>query len=452
MAIPNDTPLPPTRSSRKGRRFLWACLGLVVCLTLARGAFFRGWLAPVRIAGGSMAPLVSGEHFACVCPDCGESFACDGRVETAPETIVCPNCGKRWDRPDGAALPGDCVLVDRWPYLFRAPERGDLIALRLTPDAEDWVLKRVVGLPGETMAIRQGEVYADGRLLQKSLDELRQLAVPVYDDRHRPASLPDPPRWISEGGDAWERTPTGYRCRADAGPGFAWLTYQHWRGFAAPGPRTAVSPIVDHYGYNQVLSRSLNPVRDLLLRCEVVLPGATTARFQLTRECVVEVSATRQSVRVLIGEEIASEAFFSGIQPGRQFKLEAAICDHRVLVGIGQKTIAQCDYPGTAATPAAGQASEPKDEQPDAMPDQPALAIGCRGGAMQVSDLRIARDLYYLDAAGLGRPWQAEQPLGSDEYFVLGDNCPVSQDSRHWPAGTITRHSLIGRVLQFSAP
>jgi signal peptidase I len=53
-------------------------------------------------------------------------------------------------------------------------------------------------------------------------------------------------------------------------------------------------------------------------------------------------------------------------------------------------------------------------------------------------------DVHYLDPAGLPRDWTAPAPLAADEYFLLGDNQPVSIDSRHW--GGINRKAILGLV------
>jgi signal peptidase I len=65
----------------------------------------------------------------------------------------------------------DYVIVDRVSYLFSQPKRGDLVAFRATGimgiEADDEILfvKRLVGLPGEKIEIRDGHIFADGRLL-----------------------------------------------------------------------------------------------------------------------------------------------------------------------------------------------------------------------------------------------------------------------------------------------
>jgi signal peptidase I len=70
----------------------------------------------------------------------------------------------------------DHVVVDRMSYHFNEPRRGDLIVfdtskIRGIPRYENvdqnHFVKRLVGLPGETIEIRDGAIYADGRLLSE---------------------------------------------------------------------------------------------------------------------------------------------------------------------------------------------------------------------------------------------------------------------------------------------
>ena len=52
-------------------------------------------------------------------------------------------------------------------YPFQVPRRGDMVILRSTLNAKDDYIKRVIGLPGETIEIRGGNVFINGRLLQE---------------------------------------------------------------------------------------------------------------------------------------------------------------------------------------------------------------------------------------------------------------------------------------------
>ncbi len=75
--------------------------------------------------------------------------------------------------PSGSMEPtlnvGDRLLVNKLSYHFHSPRRGDIVVFKkpaddTTPGITDLV-KRVVGLPGETISARDGQVYINGRLL-----------------------------------------------------------------------------------------------------------------------------------------------------------------------------------------------------------------------------------------------------------------------------------------------
>ncbi len=52
----------------------------------------------------------------------------------------------------------DYLIVDELVYDFTAPARGDVIVFRYPPDPSIFYIKRIIGLPGETVSINQGRV------------------------------------------------------------------------------------------------------------------------------------------------------------------------------------------------------------------------------------------------------------------------------------------------------
>ena len=60
---------------------------------------------------------------------------------------------------------GDTILIDRVSYAFGSPKRGDIIVFRTSDDPKASLhIKRVIGLPGETVQIRDGQIYIDGEV------------------------------------------------------------------------------------------------------------------------------------------------------------------------------------------------------------------------------------------------------------------------------------------------
>ena len=56
----------------------------------------------------------------------------------------------------------ELILVDKWTYMFRAPERGDVIVFIAPPHPDMDYVKRVIGLPGDIITIRNTTVIVDG--------------------------------------------------------------------------------------------------------------------------------------------------------------------------------------------------------------------------------------------------------------------------------------------------
>jgi signal peptidase I len=63
----------------------------------------------------------------------------------------------------------DFVLVNRLSYKLGAPGRGDVIVFEnpLDPDSEPYI-KRVIGLPGDRVEVKDGQVYINGGLLPET--------------------------------------------------------------------------------------------------------------------------------------------------------------------------------------------------------------------------------------------------------------------------------------------
>lgn len=63
---------------------------------------------------------------------------------------------------------GDKVLVNTAAYRFSSPKRGDIIAFRLDEDSNSSIhIKRIIGLPGETVLIHEGKVTIDGETYEE---------------------------------------------------------------------------------------------------------------------------------------------------------------------------------------------------------------------------------------------------------------------------------------------
>lgn len=60
---------------------------------------------------------------------------------------------------------GDNLVVDKLSYRFREPKRYEVIVFPYKYEENTFFIKRIIGLPGETIQVKDGYVYIDGELL-----------------------------------------------------------------------------------------------------------------------------------------------------------------------------------------------------------------------------------------------------------------------------------------------
>lgn len=58
------------------------------------------------------------------------------------------------------------VVIEKVTYRFHGPRRGDIVVVNSSRQSE-MLIKRVIGLPGETIEVRDGRVYVNGQLLEE---------------------------------------------------------------------------------------------------------------------------------------------------------------------------------------------------------------------------------------------------------------------------------------------
>lgn len=63
---------------------------------------------------------------------------------------------------ENTIMTGDRVIGSRLSYKFADPERGDIAIFRFPDNEKIYYVKRIIGLPGETVDIVEGKVYIDG--------------------------------------------------------------------------------------------------------------------------------------------------------------------------------------------------------------------------------------------------------------------------------------------------
>jgi signal peptidase I len=427
------------------------CLSVLLVRTFSAEAYV--------VPTGSMAPTLLGLHREIRCPNCRFVFVVGIDEEGQTGQAICPNCGQRGlDDTPALQCGGDRVLVQKFLYDFRRPRRWEVAVFHFPGEPSQAYVKRVVGLPGESLRIKGGDIYVDGRIVRKTLAEIRAMRVLIHDSRFQPQDAKRFPRWQFRSGSRDPSLPSGWVLEAgqfahtavspENRPRADWLVYKHFD--PALG---RYGGIRDFYGYNGADVGADNDVPDVGVEARVCVSEAVdvlsvalrsgsdrfVARIPVGRRGPIELLRDNTSQAVTNPHNPFEDI---GLWP-RSVTLEAAVFDRRVQVAIDGKLLFDpFDYDDPAA--------------PGLASDRP-VELGVRGGAVEVNDLRIYRDIYYTSSlANTPRHSQGmatDVKLGVDEYFVLGDNSPVSNDSRFWNEGPVVRGSMfVGRPLLVHLP
>ena len=429
---------PHSPSSRATVEFL---VLLLVGVLLVRGFAAEAYVVPT----GSMAPTLLGMHVEVTCTNCRLRFAVGVDEGGRSGRPICPNCGEA-DLGNAPTVerPGDRLLVQKYLYDWRGPRRWEVTVFQNPAEPSQAYVKRVVGLPGESIQLVRGDVYIDGKVARKTPEERRAMRQLVFDGRFPPADAARIPRWTyrpAPGLDGWMPLADGshfVRKGAPAGDERAdWLDYRHW-----DPDREAYGPVRDFNPYNGAEVRGDNRVSDLMLTARVrARPGASAVMVRLRGESdrflvTLPVDGRGPPVVEHNGREIPVSNARSGLVSGSNHRLEASWFDRRLALFLdGMPLFDPLDLDATPASADPGP------------PDRP-IAVGATGsGDVEVSDVRIDRDVYYTGvlAGAPRRPFGVEAPyrLGPGEYFVLGDNSPVSNDSRFWANSPVVRAELL---------
>lgn len=135
---------------------------------------------------------------------------------------------------------GEYVIVDKVSYAFRPPERGEIVVLKNPSPGQPDLIKRIIGLPGETIAVGNGQVQINGQ----------PLAEPYVQQpmgREYPATTLQPEQYFVMGdnrGNSSDSREFGPR-PADDVVGRAWIIYwppPDWQVLSRPSYAAPTAP------------------------------------------------------------------------------------------------------------------------------------------------------------------------------------------------------------------
>jgi len=419
-------------------------------------------------------------------------------------SATCPNCGNvmrltegqgidvRYD-PRYPSFDGDRILVDKFAYDFAEPQRWDVVVFKYPEDSDTNYIKRLVGLPGETVQIAGGDIWTsrDGgpaEIARKPPAVMRAMLQTVHDSDHPAAVLQEQgwpaawTDWADPAGDgcSWRAEDRRRRFSASCEPGqAATLRFRHFtprpddwkqarlgRGLALP-----VRPerIDDFQAYNAIHHQG-HWVSDLAVACRLESGAdAGLVEFDLVdggrrHRCTIDLASGMVELKAAGGATGRAE---TAVRGRGSWRLLFANVDDQLRLFVDDTPV-PLQQPVVWQTPLAEAAGwqpqleplRPGDRQAsDLAPVGITLRASGQSAEVAVSALQVLRDGYYIGAVGVGRRGQIREedvlafPLEADQFFVLGDNSAASKDGRLWSdVYHVDRRLLIGRAVAIFWP
>jgi signal peptidase I len=441
---------------------------------------FRAFIMEAfRIPTGSMADTLKGAHFRLRCRQCGYKYEYGFnpvRYYIQEEDAVpgpnhkplvsyssrCPSCGNY--QSVGGTMPvanGDRILVLKCIYQFLEPKRWDVIVFKNPPEPEINYIKRLIGLPGETVQIIDGDIYINGQISRKSPKVQEELWTPVYNNDYQPVNKFVPSfnhrQWQqpfeNENSSKWTvygDSPTLFHLDSPADQ----INTMEYNTSMGNNFRAT-------YAYDEVQDYSAMPYCSDLMVSFWCRPEKSEGRIGVS----LSKYSTKYNAWVdLAGEMVITKNDRHGATTELARKsIKTPIANKSILVqfaNVDHQLIFQ--YGSTKLTYDLGRGLE--DAGRIKKDIEPRLKIS-GSGKLTLSHVAVFRDIHYTtskyanqpeNGRAIGKPFT----LNEDEYFVLGDNSPNSEDCRWWTrkglankglesyrVGVVPRDYLVGKAL-----
>lgn len=402
-------------------------------------------------------------------------------------------------------LPGDRIFVFKYLYSVFDPARWDVVVFKWPVQPTENYIKRLIGLPGEQVALIDGDVFVRPASIARDQRELswsgpgwsvcrkpervqRTMWSTVHDTRFMPrrpaADAPTPWAPLDSG---WSRSEGEWRFSGSGRTVLAW-DWEYW-------------PVTDWIWYNQTTPDASDgrqaafPVADLMLsttlRAQVDgLRVAATIRSR-AHEFRGEIDGDR--ARVTMTDDFGTtvtlhESAVGAIGAGSPHTVEFWHADQCLWLFLDGRLVAGGPGPGEYDWTPEQRVRFAMEHSVEELASAPRNAFASpgrysqvepfwefEGGAVTIHRLVLARDVYYradtYSSAGdghsrAGSPALGTHPgaspiLGPDQFFVCGDNSGSSADSRLWDRahswvrdefphasmGMVPRELLIGKAF-----
>ena len=404
------------------------------------------------IPTGAMAPTLLGRHKAFDCPKCGHRYRVNasGEVDSAGQSRgprfrviggTCPMCRYSISPGAAAAKPKifewtgrDRILVGKASYKLAEPERWDVAVFKYPGDVRVNYVKRIVGLPHETIRISLGDLFvkAEGKdqfaIARRPPATVKALLQIVFDNDYAPKIIEQgwPARWTARrgpedaagrwvaskdhlsfttGGKTDEEVRLRYEHRVPSPQDWRQMALGSWPEDATLQPQLVSDFLAYNTSRTQMFADAdrepppeglgLHWVGDLAVQCTLELKGKTgQAVLELVEggrrmRCRFDVATGEARLSIDGLDSFGPKATTAVRGPGT-YEILLANVDDQLLLWVDKKLV-RFDV-ATTYHPLGNTRPKPADLAP--------AGVASRGAALRVSRLKLFRDNYYIAVGG----------------------------------------------------
>jgi type IV secretory pathway protease TraF len=293
-----------------------------------------------------------------------------------------------------------------------------------------WTCKRVWGLPSEQIELREGEILINGAALQKDAKQFLQVAIPVAKCQGHRSALDEKLNYVwSQAYSNTTQLSSPLTITLQAGESI------HWS-----------ETVFDEYPENYSTPRSLAAVNDLVLSIEFAQFVADPARGQSNHASngILKIEVHYHGVNAEIYCHFGDQAKVAHKSTATFHNVRQLLCG-----GWDNQLIAMESPERTPTLQLITQAKNSNDSS-DSSPRSSALPLPSTQfrltvvqGSICINRMTLLRDLYLRASERDSKNGYETWNLGDDEIFVIGDNLPISVDSRNG-LGNVMRRQVWG--------
>jgi signal peptidase I len=355
---------------------------------------------------------------------------------------------------------GDRILVLKCIYQFIEPKRWDVIVFKNPTEPTINYIKRLIGLPGEKVRIINGDIYINDKIVRKPSKVQNELWMPVYNNDYQPVK----PETGYFNGHKWEQPFSNLE-------GSNWIITDSNKPTifsleSSPGQIHRISydtsignDFKATYAYDDVDRYSYMPIcSDLMVRFDCRAAGSqgcigiALSKYETTYKAWIDLAGEMIIARIDQNGQTSDLARLGPVPVTESAKIKFANVDHLLIFQYGNEKLSYDLGRGMDDAGPVGEDSEPRVE-----------IFG--SGKLTLSHIAIYRDIHYTEhkygnSGEFGTATKEAFVLEEDQFFVLGDNSPNSEDGRWWGnpgvsnkglpqyrVGTVPRDYLVGKAL-----